>query len=206
MLSFAVKWLGSNKGKCHALCDYSSFKKNKIDDTPLLQTLHPYLDKADVVVAHNGDNFYIKKINTRFLIDGLRQPSPYKSIDTLKICRKYFKFESNKLDNVAAHLGVGRKLPTQGKDTWIGCMNGDPASWALMKKYNLHDVDPLLEGVYLKIRSWMSNHPDLSENMNIACRVCTSFNMHRRGPVRQSTSKFQFNCQDCGHWQVNKVA
>ncbi len=206
MLSYAVKWLGEEKkGRVHALPDFPGYNPKKPDDTKLLKSLVPYLDRATHVIAHNGDQFDLKKIATRMLIAGMQPWSPIKTIDTLKICRRYFKFESNKLDNVASQLGVGRKLPTQGKDTWLGCMAGDPASWATMRRYNLHDVDPLLEGVYLKIRGWMANHPDMSEE-SVSCRVCGSFNAHRRGPVRKSKTKFQFQCTDCGNWQVKQVA
>jgi hypothetical protein len=40
-------------------------------------------------------------------------PSP-KTIDTLKWARKYFNFNSNKLDYIAKYLGVGQKMDTGG--------------------------------------------------------------------------------------------
>ena len=37
-------------------------------------------------------------------------PSPYKTIDTLKIARKYFGFNSSKLDDLGRVLGAGEKV------------------------------------------------------------------------------------------------
>ena len=204
MLSLAAKWLGDTKTKVHCLCDYPSYKKNKRDDRALLRTTAAYLDEADVVIAHNGDNFDLKKINARLLINNIPNPSPYKTIDTLKICRRHFKFESNKLDNVAQHLGVGRKLPTQGKDTWLGCMDGDPKSWGVMREYNRHDVEPLLEGVYYKLRPWATTHPDLSRYSGNGCPRCQSTHIQSRGPDKYKPGYQRLRCMGCGHWHSKK--
>ena len=40
------------------------------------------IDKADIVIAHNGDKFDLRKLNTRFLFHELGTPSSYQSIDT----------------------------------------------------------------------------------------------------------------------------
>jgi hypothetical protein len=201
MLSFSVKWLDKKPVKTHALCDYPSYDENKTDDGKLVADLWKYFDQADIIVGHNSDSFDIKKTNARFAVNGLGPPSPYQTVDTLKQCRRYFKFDSNKLDNVARYLGIGRKLPHTGKDLWLGCMRGDPKSWGVMKRYNAQDVR-LTEAVFLKLRHWDKSHPNLAVYMGQkCCPVCTSAKVQLRGVNVARTRKTQrMHCQDCGHW------
>ena len=151
MLSFAYKWQGSDKIHIHALPDYPLFKKDKENDKHLIEDLHDLFDEADVLIAHNGDRFDIRKSNARFITQGLRPPSPYKSIDTLKAARRFFQFDSNKLNDLGQYLGVGRKLPHTGFDLWSRCMRGEKSAWKTMKEYNARDI-VLLERVYEKLK------------------------------------------------------
>lgn len=206
ILCYAIKWLGQKKTTTRALCDYPGYSKNKKSDKALLADLWRDLDAADIVIAHNGDAFDIKKINSRLVTHGLPSPSPYKTIDTLKIARRNFKFDSNKLDNIGRYLEVGRKLPHTGKDLWLGCMNGDPKSWRVMRKYNAQDI-VLLEEVYQKIKSWDRSHPNLAiyDDTN-GCPTCRSTNIQARGFNVAKTKKTQrLHCQDCGSWFSGKA-
>lgn len=201
MLSFSYKMLGDNKVHCYCLPDFPGYKKNKQDDSKLLEQLWRMMDESDIIVAHNGDKFDIKKTNARFIINGMGPPSPCKSIDTLKIARASFGFDSNKLNDLAKYLNIGGKIPHTGMHLWLGCMNGDPASWKVMRKYNKHDVE-LLEQVYLKLRPWAKNHPNLnSYSHSIACPTCQSLNTQRRGLDKTLKRTYQrIHCQDCGAW------
>jgi hypothetical protein len=152
LLSYAMKWAGQKTVHTRCLPDYKLYNKDKENDRELAKDLWKMMDEADVIVGHNGDAFDIKKANARFITHGLTPPSPSKTIDTLKIARRVFKFDSNKLDSIGGYLGVGRKLPHTGIHLWLGCMGGDPKSWRLMRRYNAQDVR-LLEQVYLKVRA-----------------------------------------------------
>src|ERR1035437_2214810 len=181
MLSFAYKWQGSNKIHVHALPDYPLFKKDKENDSYLIEDLHALFNEADVLIAHNGDRFDIRKSNARFITQGFRPPSPYKSIDTLKAARRFFHFESNKLNDLGQYLGVGRKLPHTGFDLWSRCMQGEKSAWKTMKDYNARDI-VLLERVYEKLKPYMPNHPDLTIYADtIGCPTCRSTRVQRRG-------------------------
>ena len=201
MLCFAIKWAGQKKVSTHALPDYGGYSRNRHNDKQLASELHKILDAADIVVAHNGDAFDIKKINSRFLVHGLPPPSPYKTIDTLKIARKHFKFDSNRLDNLGRYLGVGRKLPNTGATLWRGCVDGDADSWRLMRKYNAQDV-ALLERVYERLKAWAPSHPDLRLfDQSPGCPTCRSFHVVRRGVAISRSRRYQrFQCQDCAAW------
>lgn len=199
MLSFAYKWSG-DKTKIKGLIDYPGFKRNVEDDKKLMQDLWKILDEADIVIGHNGDKFDIKKANTRFILHGLPPPSPYKTVDTLKIARKFFKFDSNKLDDLARYLGLGRKLAHTGFHLWRGCMTGDAKSWKMMKQYNGHDVD-LLEKIYFLMRAWASNHPNVNQDNKGFCPKCGSENIQRRGfSFTLLRRKQRYRCMDCTGW------
>ena len=201
MLSFAYKWYGTKRVHVHALPDYPLWKKDREDDRSLVLDFWKILDEADIVIAHNGDAFDLKKGNARFIQHGLKPPAPYKSIDTLKLARRHFKFDSNKLDDLGNSLGVGRKLPHTGKQLWFGCMAGNPAAWKKMRRYNAHDVT-LLERVYEKLKPWAPNHPNLNLYGNsCGCPGCLSANVQRRGlSYTKSIVRQRWQCLDCGTW------
>jgi uncharacterized protein YprB with RNaseH-like and TPR domain/predicted RNA-binding Zn-ribbon protein involved in translation (DUF1610 family) len=200
MLSYAVKWVGESKVHTRGLIDYPGYRKDMEDDGRLVADLWDVFDKADILVAHNGDGFDIVKANTRFILHELRPPSPYKTVDTLKIARKVFKFDSNKLDELGQYFGVGRKLPHTGFNLWRGCMLGDKKSWDMMKRYNGHDVE-LLEKIYYLMQAWAPTHPNVNRGDLEACPKCGSKHVQRRGfSYTLLRQKQRYNCQDCHGW------
>lgn len=206
-LSFAYKELGDKRPTVCALPDFPKYKPEAEDDKELVKSLWNLLDSADIVIAHNGDKFDLRKANARFVAHGLTPPSPFKSVDTLKLARKYFQFDSNKLDDLGHYLGVGRKLPHTGKHLWFGCMRGEPRAWATMRKYNGQDVE-LLEQVYLKLRPWAANHPNLNHYTRAdGCPVCQSHRIESKGYNVLATGKRQrLRCKECGHsFSIGKI-
>lgn len=203
MLCWTLKYL-DGRIITRALPDYKGYKPSATDDSKLVKELHDRFEEADVLIAHNGDRFDIKESNKRFIYHGLTPPSPYKTVDTLKIAKKHFKFISNKLDDLGQFLGVGAKVKHPGFDMWLGCELGDPKSWALMKKYNRQDVI-LLEAVYHKLKPWHPTHPSIAVLNGIeGCPNCaattiltTRSYMTRKGP------KTRAQCE-CGAWREIK--
>jgi len=185
----------------HALPDFKSYKPGSENDLLLATELWKLLDEADVVIAHNGDQFDIKKTNARFAFYNLPPPSPYKTIDTLKVARRYFNFTSNKLDDLGNYLGYGRKLVHTGFNLWKGCMTGDPKAWKKMIDYNKRDV-VLLEKIYLHFRPWIQNHPNtaiLSDKSG--CPNCSSTQIQKRGlGITKSGTYQRLQCMSCKAW------
>jgi len=62
------------------------------DDERIVNSLWKLFDEADIIIAHNGGNFDIPNMNTRFIVNKLPPPSAYQMIDTLKVARKGFGF------------------------------------------------------------------------------------------------------------------
>jgi len=208
MLSFSAKWLGEKSVKTYSLDQYRGYKQDRENDFGLVGELWKLFDQADIVIAHNGDSFDIKKSNARFIFHGLNPPSTYKSIDTLKIARRHFQLESNRLGDLGVFLGLGDKVPTTGKDTWLRCMDGDLVAWnRIMKPYNKRDVD-LLEKVYERLRAWNKSHPDLrTYTGEDGCPTCSSPNVQHRGFNVAKTRRTQrMHCQACGAWFSGRAA
>jgi DNA polymerase elongation subunit (family B) len=206
LYSYSVKWL-DGKQKTLALTDFpKTFKKNCHDDSALIKSLWQVFDEADIVVAHNGNAFDIKKANARFMHHKLKPYSPFASVDTLSEARKRFKFSSNKLDSVCQALGIGSKVVNTGKDLWKRCWWGDKAAFKEMKVYNAHDVY-LLEQLYLYLRPWMNQHPNLRLfDRKDGCPNCGSTKLQKRGVYHLvSHDKEKWTCMGCGKWFAGKI-
>lgn len=197
--TFSAKWLGEKKIISKGLNDYKGYKPGSYDDKEIVKELWNLLNEADIVIAHHGDAFDIKRCNERFIVHGFLPPSPYKTIDTKKIFSDVAKFNSNKLDDLGQSLGLGRKIKTDF-DLWEGCINGSKKHWDLMKEYNNEDV-LLLEKVYLRVLPWIKNHPNLTLWTQGNCPKCGGFNIQKRGFQIATTRVYQrFQCNDCGGW------
>ena len=200
ILCFAYKWLGEKDVHIVAMPDFKLYKKDKQNDYEVVKKLHELFEQASMIIAHNGDQFDIKKANARFIFHGFEPPTPYKTIDTLKIARRYFKFDSNKLDYLGQYLKLGRKLPHTGKHLWFGCMEGDMKSWKIMKDYNKMDVI-LLDKVYRKLRGWKKGTPymNLIVGKPENCPNCGGEHMHSHGLDWDGLSVYhRYKCLNCG--------
>lgn len=193
IISFSAKWLGGAQ-VTKALCDYS-----RDPDYNLTKDLWNLIDEADIICAHNGKAFDFGRMNSQFLKMGFPPPSPIQKIDTKKTAKQVFGFDSNSLEHLAQFLGVGRKMTTGGYELWQDCRAGDPKAWAKMKKYNAHDV-VILEKVYLAMRPWMPDHPNVTLFTG-ECPKCGSENVQKRGLYRSATRLYQrYRCNSCGGW------
>ena len=137
MLCFGARWGGSKK---------VIFKSVHHDGKKaMLEELKNLMEEADVLVGWNSAAFDHKHINREFLENGITPPSPVKDLDLMSIVKANFLFPSNKLDYVAQKLGVGAKVKHSGFSLWIKCMEGDSKAWAEMKKYQIQDVNLLID-------------------------------------------------------------
>lgn len=193
MLCWAAKWYGEKEIQFSSLYDAGP--------KTMLKGIHKLLGEADAVVHYNGQRFDMPIINKEFILHGLKPPAPYKQTDLLKVCRQQFRFQSNKMEYVVKALGLGEKYKHAGYQTWIGCMNNDPAAWADMKTYNIHDV-VMLEKLYDKLKPWIKGHLNHSVfDGALVCANCGSKRLARRGYQYTETAKYpRYVCRDCGKW------
>jgi hypothetical protein len=175
MLSWSAKWLYSTETMSDVLTSSECLEE---DDKRISESLWKLLDEADIVIAHNGNSFDIPKVNSRFIINGLKPTAPYNRIDTKIVASKQFGFSSNKLDALAGYFGIDVKIDTNF-DLWKRCMLGDEEALKYMVEYNMKDVE-ILEEVYLKMRPYMKAHPNVSlfnDDTSKQCTCCGSRNI-----------------------------
>lgn len=178
------------------------YGQNDYTEEVIVKGIWTLLNSADIVVAHNGDRFDVRKINAKFLKYGLTPPSPYKTVDTKTVAKRYFALNSNKLDYIAKYLEIGGKLVHTGISLWFDCMEGKAEAWKKMREYNIQDIK-LLEKIYLKLRPWIKNHPNLADFTEvIACPKCGEEHDFKRKGTRQVgiLTKQRYVCNACGGW------
>jgi DNA polymerase III epsilon subunit-like protein len=208
ILSFSAKWYRDAKGKIFGPHNRIMYKdqrnaKNIEDDSTLLKEVWELLDQCDILLTQNGIKFDNKKLNSRFVLSGMKPPSSFKHIDTLQIAKKYFSFTSNKLEYMSDKLNVKFKKQTKRKfagfDLWKECLDGNKEAWKEMRHYNEYDI-LALEELYHKLSPW-DNSIDFniySDELTNNCK-CGSENLIKRGFFYSPVGKFQrYKCGDCG--------
>ena len=169
-----------------------------------MKQLWELLDEADIVLTQNGKKFDSKKVNARFILNGMQPPSHYRHVDTLIIARKAFGFTSNKLAYMTDKLCKKYKKMTvrqfHGMELQKACLAGNKAAFKELEVYNNLDVLST-EELYGHIQAW-----DSTINFNLyhdkeveACR-CGSTKLVKKGFYYTNSSKYQkFRCKQCGH-------
>jgi hypothetical protein len=205
VLSYAAKWYGE-KGTilCRGIDDTGGLRKDgQNDDKALMAEIHELLDGADIVVAHNGVRFDIKKINARLIFHGFKPPSPYKVTDTVQGVRQAAGFSSNKLDWLSKQLGLGRKVQHAGFPLWLACADGNEKAWKTMKRYNTHDVR-LLGELYTLLAPWVKSPNAALYNGGETCvnPACGSKDLHTFPKLYYANTRAyrRFQCNKCGRW------
>ena len=169
-----------------------------------VKSLRELLHSADVTIAHNGGSFDNKMANRFFVTEGIAPPKPRKTIDTKREAKRWFRFESNSLDDLGQFLGLGRKETIGYADLEDDFMSDNPSKSTIrkMRKYNDQDVR-LLERIYLKLRPYMASHPNVGDmtQTNGICPKCGSNQLQKRGFNPKRSGKVQrYQCVDCGGW------
>ena len=197
LISWSARWLFDGTTYSDVLFPEEAKQHN---DERICASMWNLLDQADITVTHNGNGFDLKRLNTRFLANKMVPPTPYQSIDTLVVAKNTFGFTSNKLDYINEYLGLPKKVGTSF-DLWRGCYYGDKESLSKMQEYNKGDVE-ILEDLYLRLRPYIKNHPNLnlwsSENVSV-CPNCGSKNLNWNHTYYTYTGYYKgFRCLDCG--------
>lgn len=198
ILSIAWKWQGEDKIKC-----VSSSPSNPRGDKALAALAQKLINGCDVAVGHNIDAFDLPKLKTRIIAHDMQPPSQPRTIDTLKIARKHFKFTSNKLEHLAKALDLpAKKMTTRkfdGFTLWSECLEGNPEAFKELKEYNKQDVI-VLEQCYNKLVKWEPNIKlDVySSTLDNVC-TCGSKLWSNNGYSYSPKGRYKrFRCKKCG--------
>lgn len=204
IICICYKWEGEDEVKS------LTWDKDQSDKSMLKEFLK-IINKADEIVAHNGDNFDMKWIRTRCIYHGLPMIPHHKTVDTLKQARRYFNFNSNKLDYIAKFLGVGAKLETGGMSLWKDIVfKKDKKAMTKMVEYCKMDV-VVLESVFNKLKNYTTptiNYSLENGGEEYGCPECGGSNgIHNKRVISSSGSiSHWIKCKDCSkHYKINET-
>lgn len=177
-----------------------SLEWKKGDDKKLIQSFTKIIKEANELVAHNGDRFDLKWYNGRHLIHGLGPIPQSKTIDTLKIARKYFRLNSNKLDYLAKLL-LGEGKIDVPFSLWDRVMNNEKSAMEEMVRYCKKDV-LLLERVYKRLASYDTPKTHVGVLMGKdrwTCKHCgsDSVRLSKTNVTSAGIIQKQMRCDDC---------
>lgn len=204
VICWAAKWSDSTEVVSKAVTGKEAKSQ---DDSRVVQSLADLMRQADYVVAHNGNRFDYKRVNTRLLVNRLTPLGNVQMIDTLTIARNSFDLPYNNLNYLAQKLGYGEKLHTSF-DLWRRAFYGDTKAIGEMRAYNEQDVI-LLEHVFHAITPYAKKLPrlvDAAEWRQELCPYCGSETRRKSGVYRTSVNTYpKFRCE-CGReyrgWQA----
>lgn len=205
VISYAAKWLDEDK----IFYRDQRNKKDISDNKELLKEVRDLIDKADILLTHNGKSFDYKRLNAEFVLNKITKPSSVRHLDTLTIVKKHFRFTSNKLAFLTHKLCTKHKKLEHGKypgmELWKACLDNKLDAWKEMELYNKEDVKSL-EEFYHIIKPW-----DDSINYNVyyhttehICK-CGSREFKKNGcDYRKSTVVQRYACKKCGSEVTDK--
>lgn len=179
------------------------------NDKKMLQSFIKVANEAHELVGHNGDKFDLAWIRTRCLFHRVSMFPEYITVDTLKVARSKFRFNSNRLKYIGQFLGVGKKIDTS-YDLWKNiCLSNCDKSLAKMVKYCQQDVK-LLEQVFKQ----MSVHIKPKQHWGMVhgtskheCKNCGSDELIKSKDIYSAAGshKIQYKCKTCHHYSSYAV-
>jgi hypothetical protein len=207
---FILSWAAKFQGESNVMYMDQRNAKNIEDDSKILKVIWDLLNEADIIVTQNGRAFDEKKLNARFILNGMQPPAPFKHIDTKLIASRKFKFTSNKLEYMTEKLNKKyKKLKHEkfsGFSLWKECLAGNKQAWKEMERYNKYDVLSL-EELYNILIPWDSsiNFSVYHDSEEMHCS-CGSTKFSKYGYRYTTSGKFQrYRCMSCGADHKGKI-
>jgi hypothetical protein len=201
VLCFSARWRGEDKNIFHAAWDDDD------DDAyeKMLLAIWNLLDRADFVVTWNGDRFDVQWIEEECERLGMGRPTPYKSVDLIKVAKRRFKagLMSLKLDWSARQWLRDRKVAHGGTDLWHDIRYGTKAekrdAARIMREYCIHDTE-LTERLFGRYLPWIPINLGLfndEDDGRMHCTKCNGTNLKRDGKKWHSTNAGLYQMWRC---------
>ncbi len=203
-----ISWKWEGKDKIHNI----HWGLNEQCDKIIIEKIVEQLDKADEIVAHNGDRFDIKWIRTRAAFHDIPMRPYYRMIDTYKISKSLFggAMPSHSLANLAKYFGLVAKKDPGGLQTWIDIIiHRSRKALKTMVYYCDGDITTL-EAVFKKLRKYAPHkfhYAIKAGEGKFHCPECILLGAYNKGYVTKAgTPKHYMKCRDkeCGQtWDIN---
>ena len=157
-------------------------------------------DRADLIIGHNADRFDARHLMGGWAEMGLPAPSPYKVVDTLKIARGTFAYESNTLDALNKRLGIDAKTDKYDSRVAKAAVAGDKEAQDRIRFYNMGDI-AASEALFDRLRPYARNVPHLGmwSDDEMACPSCGSTMTATGKTVHANVQRYEhLTCPNCG--------
>lgn len=183
---------------------YSLQWDGKQNDKTMLTKFILVANQANELVGHNGDKFDLAWVRTRCLFHHIDMFPTYTTIDTLKVARSKFRFQSNRLNYIAEFLGLGGKIKTE-YNLWKDILlKNDKVAMEKMIKYCKKDVT-LLEQVFKALRGHMlpkTHYGVIFGEDRGTCPECGSNDLIKNNKVTTATglTRIQYKCNTCNKY------
>lgn len=168
------------------------------NDKTLLKMLSKVVKKADLVVAHNGDNFDVKWLNARVAYHKLPEMDIQSTEDTYKMIRRKLYLPSYKLDYLCKYFGLNQKLATTNNLWQEVTFKNNRKALKAMVEYCENDVLVLAE-----LDHRVSDYVDHKLNRSLfveagTCPHCASNELVKDGFKYTRVGKYQrYQCKRC---------
>lgn len=202
ILSWSAKWMGAPENT--VMYQDVRNEKNVRNDKEILETLRSLLEEADCVITQNGVKFDLPKINYRLAVHKFKPYTKPKDIDTLKIAKSVFGFDSNKLEHMTEMFctkykkSKHKKFP--GFALWKGCLEGNIEAFEEMEEYNKIDVLSLEELYVDHLLPWDDtvNFAAWSDEYKFRCNCGNDEFVQVKDKVTKKSKFSQHACTNCG--------
>lgn len=203
IITIAYKWEGSDQVEV--------LTWDKGCDKRIIQEFVKVVAEADELVGHNVDRYDTKFIMFRALKHDIPVLPKYQSTDTLKLSKKHFMLNSNKLDYIAQYLGIGHKTKHRGLEMWDDIiLRNDAKAMQEMVDYNIQDVI-LTEKVYKKLMEYSLpkvNHAAKAGGEKHSCPQCGTVNatLHKTYSTGSGNKTMLMSCNGCStNFTINQT-
>jgi len=204
IVSWSAKWLFESNIMSAVVSPSEAVDRK---DESIIGKIWNLIDEADIIIAHNLKRFDIRKLNSRFMLNGLLPPMPYQMVDTLKEVQKNMNLSSYKMDYLNFILENTRKIKTEYR-LWKRCagnattLEDQKSALKEMVEYNKRDVIAL-EDLYVQIRPWIKSHPNIGlyyrDTDESHCPNCGSTDLDWKGGSTYKTAVGRFKCFRCNN-------
>lgn len=211
VFGFSYKWLGEKKIYHHYIWDFPEYKLDKNpfnlgsnNSKRVIEKWAELVSQSQVVLGHNSDQFDYKHMHGRLALYKIPPIAWPQFIDTKKMAKQIGNYQSNKLDDLGAYFGTGRKLPhndyPNAIDLWWDCMNDKAKAKKHMMKYNDIDVKRT-EELYLTLMPYAKTHPNmalLTDQPDACARCGENKGFTSAGFKNTTTSRYRYwQCKNC---------
>jgi len=160
------------------------------------------MDKADLIITHNGKRFDTPWIRTRAMFHGLEFRPQYTELDTYKLAKKYLNLPSNSLKEVCKYFDLESKKDAGGLQTWVDVIyKKDKQALKHLLYYGDGDITSL-EAVYQKFKPYVMNKTNfavLNGGNKFNCPECLSTNVRVNKTYTTAAGTIQnyMRCNEC---------